>query len=190
MSWHRACTTVPLMDARAVDFYEDEFLADLRALDHPGRAASAAVLVSLIALSNLAVLLPLLAGEAAYYLSLAVPWWAPAPWLIVPVSIGAFSLIAAAGWMVWRGPPTILTSAALGWFACELVLAFVWTPLFFGTHSLATSFLVISTVVVTGTAAMFAFGRVSLFAGVMMFVSTAWLAYLAVLSGALWWLNA
>ncbi|MBZ0236255.1 MAG: tryptophan-rich sensory protein [Deltaproteobacteria bacterium] len=178
------------MDARAVDFYEDEFLADLRSLDHPGRVASAAVLVSMIALCNLAVLLPVVAGEAAYYLSLAQPWWAPEPWVIVPASIGAFSLIGTAAWMVWRQPPTILTSAALGWFACELVLAFVWTPIFFGSHSLGTSFLVIGTVVVTGTAAMFAFGRVSLFAGVMMFVSTAWLGYLAALTGAVWWLNA
>jgi benzodiazapine receptor len=171
------------------DEEDDDLLAELRSLDRPGKAASAAVLVSMIALCNLAVLLPLLAGEAAYYLSLAQPWWAPEPWVIVPASIGAFTLIGTAAWMVWRQPPTIVTSAALGWFACELVLAFVWTPIFFGAHHLGTSMLVIGTVVITGFATTFAFGRASLFAGFMMFVSTSWLAYLAVLSGALWWLN-
>ena len=179
------------MDARArpIDFYDDELLAEWYSLDRPGRAASAAVLVSMIALCNLAVLLPIMAGEAAYYLSLAQPWWAPEPWVIVPASVGAFTLIGTAAWMVWRQPPTIVTSAALGWFAAELVLAFVWTPIFFGAFSLSTSFLVIGSVVITGFAAMFAFGRVSLFAGLMMFLSTAWLSYLAALTGALWWLN-
>lgn len=168
---------------------EDALLAEVRALDRPGRAASAAVLVSMIALCNLAVLLPMMAGEAAYYLSLATPWWAPEPWVIVPASIGAFTLIGTAAWMVWRQPPTIVTSAALGWLAAELVLAFVWTPIFFGAHSLSTSMLVVGTAVVTGFAATFAFGRVSLFAGFLMFMSTAWLAHLAALSAALWWLN-
>lgn len=179
------------MDARAteVDFFEDHILAEWRALDRPGAVASAAVLVSLIALCNLAVLLPLLAGEAAYYLSLTQPWWAPEPWVIVPATIGAFSFIGTAAWLVWREPPTILTSAALGWFAAEMVLAFVWTPIFFGAYSLGTSFFVIGSVVATGFAATFAFGRVSLFAGFLMFLSTAWLAHLAALSGALWWLN-
>jgi len=196
--------TLRLMDARTfplappryrayVDDYDDDGvdaeLAEWQALDRPGRAASAAVLVSMIALCNLAVLLPMMAGEAAYYLSLAQPWWAPEPWVIVPASIGAFTLIGTAAWMVWRQPPTIATSAALGWLAAELVLAFVWTPIFFGAHSLATSFLVIGTAVVTGFSATFAFGRVSLFAAFLMFLSTAWLAHLAALSGALWWLN-
>jgi benzodiazapine receptor len=203
MTWHRGCTDSCVMDARTFplapprfrahveedDDEDDSLLAELRALDRPGRAASAAMLVSLVALCNLAVLLPMLAGEAAYYLSLAQPWWAPEPWVIVPASIGAFSLIGMAAWMVWRQPPTIVTSAALGWFAAELVMAFVWTPIFFGAHHLGTSFLVISTAVITGFAATFAFGRVSLFAGFMMLMSTSWLAYLAVLSGALWWLN-
>lgn len=175
--------------ARVIDFYDEALLAEVYSLDRPGRVASAAALVSMIALCNLAVLLPILAGEAAYYLSLAQPSWAPEPWVIVPASIGAFSLIGTAAWMVWRQPPSIVTSAALGWVAAELVLAFVWTPIFFGAVSLGTSFLVIGTVVITGVAATFAFGRVSLFAGLMMFVSTAWLAYLATLTGALWWLN-
>ena len=187
--------TFPLAPPRYSAYVDEEEETDTQleewyALDRPGRLASAAVLVSTIALCNLVVLLPILAGEAAYYLSLAQPSWAPEPWVIVPASIGAFSLIGTAAWMVWRQPPTIATSAALGWLAAELVLAFVWTPIFFGAHSLGTSFMVIGTVGVTGMAATFAFGRVSLFAGFMMLLSTAWIAHLAVLSGALWWLNA
>lgn len=178
--------TVPLPAPR----YDDDVLSEeWTSLGRPGRAASAAVLVSMIALCNLAVLLPLMVGEAAYYLSLAQPWWAPEPWVIVPVSIGAFTLIGAAAWLVWRQPPTIVTSAALGWLAAELVLAFVWTPIFFGARSLSTALLVMGTAALTGLAATFAFGRVSLFAGFLMFLSTAWIAHLAALGGALWWLN-
>lgn len=145
--------------------------------------------VTLIALCNLAVLIPMMAGEAAYYLSLAKPDWAPEPWVIVPASIGAFTLIGLAAWLVWRSPPDITTSAALGWLAGTLVLSFAWTPIFFGAHSLGTSFLVLGTIVAMSLAATFAFGRVSLFAGSLMFLSAAWLTVLAVLGGSIWWLN-
>jgi translocator protein len=178
--------TLPLPAPR----FDDDYLSEESyALEHPGRAASAAMFVSLIALCNLAVLVPIMAGEAAYYLSLAKPDWAPEPWVIVPASIGAFTLIGMAAWMVWRSPPDITTSTAMGWLAGTLVLSFAWTPIFFGAHALGTSFLILGTIVIMAGAATVAFGRVSLFAGFLMFLSSAWLAGLAVLGGSIWWLN-
>lgn len=178
--------TLPLAAPR---FDDDVLSEDWYALEHPGRATSLAMFVSLVALCNLAVLVPIMAGEAAYYLSLARPAWAPEPWVIVPASIGAFTLIGTAAWMVWRAPPDITTSTALGWLAGTLVLSFAWTPIFFGAHALGTSFLILGAIVIMASAATIAFGRVSIFAGVLMFLSSVWLAGLAVLGGTIWFLN-
>jgi tryptophan-rich sensory protein len=159
------------------------------ALDRPGRAASIAVLICTVALCNVAVLVAMVAGEAAYYLSLHQPTWAPEPWIIIPATIGAMSLLGIAAWLVWRSPPTIKTSTALGWLSAELVLGFAWTPIFFGAHALGTSAMFLGAALFASFAGAIAFGRVSIGAGILSLPSLGWLAYLTALDGALWWLN-
>src|SRR6188472_3155697 len=75
-----------------------------------------------------------------WYAGLNKPSFNPPPWLFGPVWTVLYILIAVAGWRVWQrdraGWPMRL------WWA-QLVLNFLWTPVFFALHQIGVSLVVI-----------------------------------------------
>src|SRR4051812_19178085 len=69
------------------------------------------------------------AGTSDEYQSLQQPDWAPPSWLFGPVWTVLYAMIAVSGWLVWRRTGW---STPLNWYAAQLVLNAVWTPIFFG----------------------------------------------------------
>ncbi|RZS88273.1 TspO/MBR related protein [Phyllobacterium myrsinacearum] len=86
-------------------------------------------------------------GLAIGYITLPGEWYAwlvkpsfnPPNWIFPPVWTILYVLIAVAGWRVWDRD---LTSAQQFWWA-QLVLNFLWSPVFFGFQQMGVGLLVI-----------------------------------------------
>jgi tryptophan-rich sensory protein len=75
-----------------------------------------------------------------WYAGLAKPSFTPADWVFAPTWTLLYVLIAVAGWQIWRGDaggrPMRL------WWA-QLLLNFMWSPLFFSAHQTGLALVVI-----------------------------------------------
>ena len=76
----------------------------------------------------------------AWYAALDKPPWTPPDWLFAPVWTLLYVAIAIAGWLVWRATPGAARSAALGFWAAQLLLNAAWSWLFFGQHLMGLAF--------------------------------------------------
>ena len=131
-----------------------------------------------------AIGLATLPGE--WYAGLAKPAFNPPSWVFAPVWSTLYVLIAVAGWRSWMrapyGPPM------LAWVV-QLVLNFLWSPIFFGGHMIGAAFVVILALL----ASILAFSKLSWprdRVAAWLFVPYALLvAFASLLNGALWWLN-
>lgn len=75
-----------------------------------------------------------------WYASLNQPSFSPPNWLFGPVWTILYALIGIAAYMVWRKYRFNKKSLRFWhFFLVQLVLNFLWTPLFFGLHWLAVS---------------------------------------------------
>lgn len=66
----------------------------------------------------------------AWYFSLKKPTWNPPPAVFAPVWTILYVMIAIGGWLLW----TAGARTALMWWAAQLLLNGLWSPLFFGAH--------------------------------------------------------
>lgn len=131
-----------------------------------------------------AIGLATLPGE--WYAGLAKPSFNPPNWVFAPVWSTLYVLIAIAGWRSWMKAP--YGTAMLAW-AVQLALNFLWSPIFFGGHMIGIAFVVILALL----ASILAFIKLSWprdRVAAWLFVPYAlWVAFAALLNGALWWLN-
>jgi tryptophan-rich sensory protein len=125
-----------------------------------------------------------LPGE--WYAGLAKPAFNPPGWLFGPVWTVLYVLIAVAGWRVWRkdvgGPPMRL------WWA-QLILNFLWSPTFFAAHRIGLAFVVVLLLLAAILAFMVMSWRQDRVAAWLFAPYAAWVAFAAVLNGAIWALN-
>lgn len=66
-----------------------------------------------------------------WYADLNKPWFNPPNWIFAPVWTAIYFLIAIAGWRTWernRRHP------AMRWWWTQMVLNFLWSPVFFSAH--------------------------------------------------------
>jgi benzodiazapine receptor len=141
-----------------------------------GAAAAAAALIG-----GLGV-----AGTVAEYQSLQQPSWAPPSWLFGPVWTVLYAMIAVSGWLVWRRTGW---SSALNWYAVQLVLNAIWTPIFFGAgqYGLALADIVVLWVLIGVTA--WKFRPVSRVAAGLLLPYWAWVTFATALNAAIWSAN-
>jgi tryptophan-rich sensory protein len=60
--------------------------------------------------------------------------WTPPNWAFGPVWTLLYTLIAVAGWLVWRERRTVDTRVALAGYVVQFVLNAMWTPVFFSGY--------------------------------------------------------
>ncbi len=75
----------------------------------------------------------------AWYAALVKPAWNPPGWVFGPVWTTLYLLMGTAAWLVWRRGGWGAQRRPLGWFAAQLALNALWTPLFFGFQRLLPS---------------------------------------------------
>ncbi len=96
-------------------------------------------------------------------------------------------MMAVAAWRVWlRGAKT---SGALGLFYLQLVLNFLWSYLFFGTHALGGALIEIVFLWLSIAITAFAFWKIDNTAGLLFAPYLAWVSFATVLNFSFWWLN-
>ncbi|HEU5067432.1 MAG TPA: TspO/MBR family protein [Sphingomicrobium sp.] len=75
-----------------------------------------------------------------WYEKLAKPAFNPPSWVFGPVWTLLYILIAVAGWRIWRIVPR--SSAMMLWLA-QMVLNWLWSPIFFGAEAPWLAFAII-----------------------------------------------
>lgn len=121
-----------------------------------------------------------------WFAGLAKPAFNPPSWLFAPVWTALYVLIAAAGWRVWRrktaGWPMTL------WWA-QLVLNFLWSPVFFAAHRIGLALAVILLLLAAILAFIVVGWRENRPASLMFMPYAAWVAFAAALNASLLMLN-
>ncbi len=121
-----------------------------------------------------------------WYPTLAKPAWTPPAWLFGPVWTALYAMMALAGWMTWR---LRRWSAALGWFAVQLLLNATWSPLFFGGRMIGAAVVNIVLLWFAIARTTIAFWRITPVAGWLLLPYLIWVTYAAALNMAIWRLN-
>jgi tryptophan-rich sensory protein len=78
---------------------------------------------------------PLSARGAAWYASLTKPAWTPPIEWFGPIWLVLYVSMAMSAWFIWGERYHRGRNAALGVYACQLLLNAAWAPLFFGTRN-------------------------------------------------------
>jgi len=166
-------------------------MAVTSAHDHHGRGPAALALAGFLAAAFAAAAVGGLAGldAGAYYAGLDRPAWAPPSGLFGPVWTVLYTLIALAGWLVWRRAGLRGAPVAFGLYAAQLVLNAAWTWLFFAGEQAGAAFaeIVVLELVILGNAVVFA--RVRRAAGLLLVPYLLWVGYAGALNGTLWLMN-
>lgn len=121
-----------------------------------------------------------------WYSSLEKPWFNPPNWLFGPVWSILYIFIAIVGWRVFERDRA--GSLMKVWVA-QLVLNFLWTPVFFGAEQPGLALLVILALLATILAFIaLAWSRDRLSA-ILFLPYAAWVAFATLLNGSIWLLN-
>ena len=70
-----------------------------------------------------------------WYATLNKPFFSPPNWIFGPVWTTLYLLMGISLYLIWTQKPTKKTKAALKFFAIQLGLNFIWTPIFFGLRA-------------------------------------------------------
>ena len=132
------------------------------------------------------MLIGFLTAPGPWYEALAKPSFNPPNWLFGPAWTVLYVLIAIAGWRVWQRERS---GRAMQLWWLQLVLNFLWSPVFFALQQIGLALLVVLLLL----AAILAFiavawnrDRISAW----LFVPyAAWVAFASALNAALWQLN-
>ncbi len=109
--------------------------------DHSSRARRGLSLAAfLVLVLGGGLLLGYLTAPAAWYAGLAKPSFTPPGWVFGPAWTLLYIAIALAGWRVWQRDRG---GAAMKLWAAQLVLNFLWSPVFFGAHRIGLALVVI-----------------------------------------------
>ena len=125
-----------------------------------------------------------------WYPTLAMPAFAPPPWLFAPVWTALYAAMGVAAFLVWRrrGDDPRARGALLV-FGLQLLLNALWSPAFFGLRSPLAGLVVIVPLLAAILVAMLRFFAVSRLAGVLMVPYLGWVGFATVLNAAIVVLN-
>lgn len=121
-----------------------------------------------------------------WYAQLAKPAFNPPGWLFAPVWTALYILIAIAGWRIWQRDRNSWPMRL--WWA-QLVLNFLWTPIFFRAHliGLALADIVLLLAVILGF--IVSAWRMDRMAALLFVPYAAWVAFAAILTASILALN-
>jgi benzodiazapine receptor len=127
-----------------------------------------------------------LTAPGDWYAGLAKPSFNPSAWVFAPVWTVLYVLIAVAGWRTFERDRT-------GWpmklWWAQLLLNFLWSPVFFAAHRIGLALLVILLLLVAILAFIAASWRQDRLAAWLFAPYGAWVAFASVLNGAIFTLN-
>jgi benzodiazapine receptor len=127
---------------------------------------------------------------SGWYAGLSKPFFTPPDWVFGPVWTILYLLMGVSAFLVWqKGLGSSTVRIALVCFGVQLFLNALWTPLFFGLKMPFVAFVEILLLEAAIGATILRFAKVSRVAAVLLVPYVVWVAYAAVLNGAIWLLN-
>ena len=127
-----------------------------------------------------------LTAPGEWYAGLAKPPFNPPNWVFAPVWTVLYVLIAVVGWRTFERDRSSWPMRL--WWA-QLVLNFLWSPVFFAAHRIGLALLVILLLLAAILAFPVMSWRQSRVAAWLFAPYAAWVAFAAVLNGSIWLLN-
>lgn len=123
-----------------------------------------------------------------WYNALIKPQWTPPSVLFPLVWTLIYVLMAFAAWSVWRYKKPGYRKALMFW-AIQLILNGLWTPLFFGHQGIFASLILIDILWLFLCYTSYLFYKQTKTAGILMTIYLAWLTFAGVLNFVIWQLN-
>lgn len=128
------------------------------------------------------------ASVGDWYQGLAKPPFTPPDWLFGPVWSVLYLMMAISAWRIWRREDSNRRPALLVYFF-QLAINLLWSALFFAAREIGWALLDILVLLALIAVTMSMFLRVDRWAGLALAPYLLWVAYAAVLNGAIWHLN-
>jgi tryptophan-rich sensory protein len=127
-----------------------------------------------------------LTAPGDWYAGLAKPSFNPPGWIFAPIWTVLYVLIAVAGWRISRNDPS-------GWpmrlWWTQLVLNFLWSPIFFSAHQIGLALVVILLLLAAILAFIALAWRQHRLAAWLFAPYAAWVAFASVLNAEIFVLN-
>jgi translocator protein len=121
-----------------------------------------------------------------WYESLAKPPFNPPNWAFGPAWTILYVLIAVAGWRTWE---QARNSGAMKLWWTQMVLNFLWTPVYFGAHRIGLALIVILALLAAILAFIRASWRPDRVSAALFLPYAAWVAFATLLNASIWILN-
>jgi tryptophan-rich sensory protein len=122
----------------------------------------------------------------AFYRELALPGWAPPPWLFGPVWTVLYAMMAVAAWLVVRARGWPGARAGMGLYLVQLAVNALWTWLFFAWRMGAAAFGEILLLFGLIAAMLLLFWRARPLAGALLVPYLLWVGFAACLTWSIW----
>jgi benzodiazapine receptor len=126
-----------------------------------------------------------------WYKGLKKPYLNPPNWIFGPVWTLLYIIIGVSGYLIWKEDQDFFgkNSYALAIYGIQLLLNYLWTPLFFGLHKLFISFveiLLLDFVIYINIKEFYAINKTAAYLLIPYF---AWVSFASFLNFRLWRLN-
>ena len=118
-----------------------------------------------------------------WYRALSKPRWTPPNWVFPVVWYSLYICIAVAA---ARVAPLPGSGYAMGFFAVQIALNTLWTPVFFGLKRMGTAMVVLAGLWMTVAAMMGSFWMLDRLAGVLIVPYLAWVTLAGALNLSVW----
>ena len=123
-----------------------------------------------------------------WYEGLVKPALNPPGWLFGPVWALLYLLMGISLWLIWKSDAAE-KSRAMWLFAAQLALNAVWSPVFFGTHSIGNALAIIVLLWAAIVLTILVFKKISRPAAWLLAPYILWVSFAAYLNYAIWSLN-
>jgi benzodiazapine receptor len=127
-----------------------------------------------------------------WYKNLKKPSLNPPNWIFGPVWTILYILIGISGYLIWKDdkdPFNGKNSTAWTIYAIQLILNYLWTPLFFGAHMLFLSLIEIVLMDISIIFNIFAFYQINHIAAYLLVPYLIWVSFATYLTFGIWRLN-
>ena len=123
-----------------------------------------------------------------WYTTLAKPSFNPPSWIFAPVWTILYVLMGISFWMIWKSHSSE-KKLAIGLFLIQFVLNAIWSPVFFGAHSIDWALALIVLLWAAIALTILVFKKISKSAAWILVPYILWVSFATVLNFAIWRLN-
>lgn len=123
-----------------------------------------------------------------WYAGLTKPYLNPPSWVFGPVWTLLYLLMGVSLYFVWKSNSP-KKSRAMWMFSAQLVLNAIWSPVFFGYHSVSGALAVIVLLWAAIALTIFIFSEISKIAAYLLAPYILWVSFAVYLNFSIWMLN-